>query len=111
MKIPRFPRFNFFFGLMIFIFGIPPLMAGENNPIITLERSIHFLAPDGSDVLVPPGTYTLEAAEEWLRLIPGERHNAYLLEAEPSSHEENIKEPMAVLESRERRGNFLICRW
>jgi hypothetical protein len=47
-------------------------------------------------VLVPPGTYTVEAAEEWLRLIPDERHNAFLLEAEALSHEEDIKEPLAL---------------
>ena len=75
---------------------VSSILAGEDNPTITLERPIHFLAPDGSDVLVPPGTYTVEKAEAWLRLIPDERHNAFLLEAESSSHEENIEKPLVI---------------
>lgn len=90
-------KLTFLLGLVLCIFGSSPVQASEHTTTITLARSIHFLAPDGSDVLVPPGTYTVEQAEEWLRLIPGERHQAFLLEAEPSSHEENIKEPLAVL--------------
>jgi len=85
--------------IVVCICGSSSIRASENSPTITLEQPIHFLAPDGSDVLVPPGTYTVEQAEDWLRLIPGERHNAYLLEAEPASHEENIEVPMATLVS------------
>jgi hypothetical protein len=52
-----------------------------SSATITLEKSVHFTTPDGSDVVVEPGTYTIEAAEEWLRLISGERRDALLLEA------------------------------
>ena len=48
---------------------------------ITLEQAVHFLNAEGSDVLVKPGTYQLEGTEQWLRLIPGERRDALLLEA------------------------------
>ena len=73
---------------------------GATNPqsstIITLERSVHFLTADGSDVVISPGTYLVESADEWLRLIPGERHDALLVEAEKSKHDKNITEPTAM---------------
>ncbi len=83
-------------GIVICIWGSSSIRASENNPTIILEQPIHFLTPDGSDVLVPPGTYSVEQAEDWLQLIPGERHNAYLLEADPASHEEHLEAPLAV---------------
>jgi hypothetical protein len=69
-----------FFSLTIMLCG---LMLGNqawafstSSATITLEKSVHFTTPDGSDVVVEPGTYTIEAAEEWLRLISGERRDA-----------------------------------
>ena len=64
---------------------------------IILEDSVHFLAPDGSDLLVEPGTYSVEAAEEWIRLIPGkERHNALLIEAKKQTHDVPMEIPIAM---------------
>lgn len=38
---------------------------------ISLEKPVHFLDPDGADVLAPAGSYQLEAREETqLRLVP-----------------------------------------
>ncbi len=70
---------------------------GEVDPTtITLERPVHFLTPDGSDVVVGPGTYEVEATQEWIRLIPDERRNAVLLEALPTTHEEVISSPIVL---------------
>ena len=96
MRIISASIFSLLVGILILILGAFPIRASENSQTITLDRAIHFLSTDGSDVLVPPGTYTVEQAEEWVRLIAGERHNAYLLEAEPSLHEEKIQEPLAL---------------
>jgi hypothetical protein len=60
-----------------------------------LDQAIHFLSTDGSDVLIQPGTYIVEAAEEWLRVIPGERREAWLLEAILTKHEETLDAPVA----------------
>ena len=76
-----------------------PLFAADTRtgPLVKIETAIYFLTTDGSDVLVPPGTYQLEAAEEWLRLVPGERRDALLLEAYPTQHEEILRTPKATL--------------
>ncbi len=69
---------------------------GIAGTTVTFEKAIHFLTTDGSDVLVKPGTYQFEAAGEWLRLIPGERRDALLLDAQQSTHQEQIQEATAV---------------
>ena len=63
---------------------------------IYLEKPVHFLNPDGSDLLTQPGTYTVEAAEPWIRLIPGERRDAILLEARQGKHEGDLDIPIAL---------------
>lgn len=63
---------------------------GLAETTITLEQSAYFLATDRSDVLIPSDTYIVEAEEEWLRLIPGERRDALLLEATRTPHDENL---------------------
>jgi hypothetical protein len=40
---------------------------------ITLDKPVHFLAPDGDDIVAASGTYRIEALEDRaLRLIPSE---------------------------------------
>jgi len=68
---------------------------------LTLDQAVHFLAADGGDVLVQPGTYQLEVAEEWLRLVPSERKDALLLEAMRTQHDEDLKAAKAVSQSGE----------
>ena len=63
---------------------------------IQIDKPIHFLAPDGSPMVAPIGTYSVEAAEEWIRLVPGERHNAVLVEAKKGKHELDLTEAMAL---------------
>jgi hypothetical protein len=64
---------------------------------ITLEQAVHFNAADGSNILIQPGTYIVEAAEEWLRLVPGERRDALLLEAHQTQHDEILHSPIAMM--------------
>jgi len=66
-------------------------------PTIELETPVHFLAPDGSDVVIEPGRYQVEAAESWLRLIPGERRDALLLIAQSAMHDERLDGPQVHL--------------
>ena len=81
-----------------------PIYATETSPapVVKIETAIHFLVTDGSDVLVQPGTYQLEVAEDWLRLVPGERRDALLLDAHQTQHEENLHAPKALLQEEER---------
>jgi pyruvate/2-oxoglutarate dehydrogenase complex dihydrolipoamide acyltransferase (E2) component len=81
------------------ILVIPGLsLATLNDPLTTIEieNSVHFLAADGSAIEVPPGTYTVESAEKWVRLVPGERRDALLIEAEHGTHSLDIDDPLAM---------------
>ena len=64
---------------------------------ITLDQAVHFIGTDGSDVLAEPGEYTVEATQEWLRLIPGtERRDALLIETQPGIHDVKVKTPIVI---------------
>ena len=63
---------------------------------ITLKKPVYFLGTDGSPAIAEAGQYTVEPAEDWIRLIPDERRNALLIEANLTDHEETITEPMAI---------------
>jgi len=67
----------------------------EDPTAMTLERAIHFLAPDGSDELVQPGNYRVEAADHGLQLSP-EEGKVRLIAAEISTHEEELDGPLVV---------------
>lgn len=74
--------------------GLPLAHAGTR---VMLEQPVHFLAPDGSDLVIKPGTYSVEPAEEWIRLMAGqERHDAQLIEARASSHTLELEHTLAM---------------
>ncbi len=78
--------------------GIPEDIDLSGSPTtITFEKTVHFIAPDGSPVMATPGSYTAEAAEDWIRLIPGEeRENALLIEAQKGTNDTKIDELIAL---------------
>lgn len=63
---------------------------------IQLDKAVHFLAADGSDVEVDPGTYNVEPAEEWVRLVPEKRRDAVLIEAKERTHPLTLEHPLAM---------------
>ena len=78
--------------------GLPAqaLMPDETTTI-TLDQAVHFTGTDGSDAVADPGDYSVEAAQEWLRLIPGaERRDALLIEAQPGTHEVKVEIPIVI---------------
>ncbi len=85
------------FMVFMFLSVTSPILAieGVAGTTVTLEQAGHFLTSDGSDVLIQPGTYIVEAAEEWLRVSPGERREAWLLDAIRTTHEETLDTPVA----------------
>jgi hypothetical protein len=80
----------FFFPLHVQAFPSDPLTT------VDLKSPVRFLAADGSDVEIPSGTYGVESAEEWIRLVPEERRNAFLIEADRRTHPLNIDSPVAM---------------
>jgi len=93
-----------FIGLTIIVLflgtlsGVRNVQAALVDPLTTIELDtpVHFLAPDGSDLLVEAGTYAIEPAEEWIRLMAGERYEAVLIEAKKGSHELEIEDAIAL---------------
>jgi hypothetical protein len=87
----------FFITVGFFSFN-PQSQAALSDPLTTIELDtpVHFLAPDGSDLVVEAGTYAIEPAKEWIRLMSGERHDALLIEAKQGSHELDIEDPLAL---------------
>jgi len=73
-----------------------PLAFGQEPSSLKIELStpLHFLTPAGDDVVVESGTYRIEAAENWLKLVPeGESStSSFLLDASQGHHEEDIAE-------------------
>lgn len=75
---------------------------------IFLDQSVMFMGVDGSHTQVGEGTYGIEAAEGWLRLLPGERRDAILVEAEPTVHSEQIDAPRASLKETAGEGREIV---
>lgn len=84
--------------MMLFALESPALAQESriDGATVTLDQSVHFITADGSDVVIEAGHYQVEAAQEWLRVIPGERRDALLLEAQSTQHEETIEESIAL---------------
>lgn len=73
------------------------LATAQAPATITLDRGIHLFQTDGADVLVSPGTYSVEAAgADALRLVSAESHRDILLRAVPTGHDERVAEPRAL---------------
>ena len=53
--------------------GLASLVTADTvppTPTIALQNAVHFLTPAGEELLVAPGTYEVDAAQEGLRLKP-----------------------------------------
>ena len=67
---------------------------------ITLEKSVHFSAPDGADVMAAPGRYDVDSVDEaTLRLTPAESGagtSSLLVAALALPHQESIESRVAL---------------
>lgn len=70
----------------------------DETTTITLEEPIHFVATDGSNVVAEPGMYSIDIAQEWLRLTPSTgRRDALLVEATKDTHDVEVEVPIAMV--------------
>jgi hypothetical protein len=63
---------------------------------IYLEKSVHFLSPDGEGLKVQPGTYTVESAGQGIRLVTPEKTQGLLLEAHQDKDEGFLETSVAL---------------
>lgn len=70
-----------------------------NSPTVEVTQPLHFLSSTDEDIIVPPGSYQVEAADAWLKLLPvgGERNEATLIQAIPGDHQDEVTAPHAIL--------------
>ena len=63
--------------------------------IIELKKTVHFLAPTGTPVMIAPGEYEIATIEGALRLTPNDESSAsqILIAAEPITHEKPLEDP------------------
>ena len=63
---------------------------------VYLEKPVHFLSPEGNDLVVQPGTYTVEDAKQSIRLVSPDNEKGLLLEAHPDKNAGTLKTPVAL---------------
>ena len=63
---------------------------------LTLDKAVHFITTDGSDVLVQPGTYEVEGQGKELRLISKKESTRIAIQAGPAPFPEKVESPMAM---------------
>jgi len=90
---------QFIFSLMAFaILFVLTLAKGTAyaNTTITLEQAVHFMTPDGSDVVVGSGTYEVEGQGEGLRLVSMEGSAPISIQAGSAPFLEEVESPVAM---------------
>ncbi len=98
----QFSRSNSYASAVLICALLSPVLSAQasvpdETTSITLNQAVHFIGTDGSDVVANPGEYSVEAAQEWLRLIPGtERQDALLVEAQKGTHEVKVEVPIVI---------------
>jgi len=71
---------------------------GLSSLIVQLEQSLHFDAPDGQTVVVPPGAYLVEPVTQGeSRLVLWHEHGTVTLQADRTSHDQRVETPEAYL--------------
>ena len=75
---------------------------------VTIEKAVHFVTPDGEDLVIEPGTYDVTARERALTLTQEENGIPILIQAqEPPVTEENLTFPVAMAIPVEEEGIYL----
>ena len=84
--------------IMVLFVGVMSPGFATTLSTIELEKAVHFLSLSGEDVVARPGTYTVEAVGNGLRLIltSGEPTDALVVEASPTQHSEKLSHPVAL---------------
>ena len=67
------------------------------DPIqVYFEKPIHFVTPNGEPLEVKPGTYTVEQAEQGIRLVSPEQSEVGLLDAQPEKDDSSLETTVAL---------------
>ncbi|MBU6434615.1 MAG: hypothetical protein KJS98_15005, partial [Nitrospirae bacterium] len=71
--------------------------AAVQRPAVTFDRTIHFIAGEGSDVQLSAGRYGVErAGHERLRLLPSDNQPPIEIQAASIEHDESLPAPVSL---------------
>ena len=74
----------------------PPPMTEPTPSVIRLDRPVHFMSPEGGPLVIPTGTYRVNATgATTIQLVP-EDGGAFLIEALVMHHPDTVAEPVAL---------------
>ena len=96
-----------FIGLLSGLYACSGTQVAEltesGPPSIEIDKEVHFLTPEGDDVVVAPGDYAIQAEKNGLRLLAedGETSDSLLIEAKAITHEESPTTSSALSYSEE----------
>lgn len=69
-----------------------------HEPTITLEQTLHFLSEDAGDVVVQPGTYSIEPTKDSkLRLVRKDAPAAIVVQTVETTHDERLSAAVALV--------------
>lgn len=71
-------------------------LADRTLSVIQLDRPVHFMSPEGGPLVIPTGTYRVNATgATTIELVP-EGGSAFLIEALVMHHPDTVAEPVAL---------------
>ena len=68
----------------------------DSQTTITLSQPVHFLTPDGTDVVLHPGNYEVKATGNTLRLQSADMKDPIHVQAGPAPYPEDVDSPVAM---------------
>lgn len=84
-------------GLLSELLLVAMAMAVSLSPTtITISQPVHFLSPEGTDILVNPGNYEIEAEGNTLRLQPTDIKEPIRIQAGPAPFPDEVDSPVAI---------------
>lgn len=99
--------FLFFLFFMLVFASRGYALVADPLTTIELKSPIHFLAADGSDLEVHPGTYEVEGTDNEIRLIPEGDVPPILLSAQQTPFPEEVDAPVAMAIPIENEGVYI----
>ena len=96
------------FLLTFSTFGSLAFPSSLSSTAITIEQAVHFITPEGEDLVVEPGNYEVAAREQVLMLTPeGKETPLHIQAQEPPVTEEDLSFPVAMAIPVEEEGIYL----
>ena len=71
-------------------------MADPRPSVIQLDRPVHFMGPEGGPLIIPAGTYRVNATGATTMQLAPEDGGAFLIEALAMHHPDTVAEPVAL---------------